>query len=180
MVLEVLKTVRPPRVLCLSKADLTQRPHRERWLERAGEYASIVEVSAIARRNLHALIDALLPLLPVGAPLYPPTELTNANREFRLGEIIREKIYLLTEEEVPYRTAVRVDEVRVSTLTQPPRTSIHATILVAGERYKAMLIGAGGRMVREIRLAARPDLERLLDSKVTLELRVAVETGWLD
>lgn len=173
MVLEELQKLQQPRLLCLNKADLRRRPHRADWMERASGYAGCVEVSAIARRGLDTLIAAITPLLPSGPPLYGQGEKTNAHIEFRIGEIIREKIYLLTDEEVPYRTAVRVDEWHPSEGESVP--SIRATILVAGDRYKAMLIGAQGRMIRSIRTAARKDLAQLLGARVSLEITVRVD-----
>lgn len=177
MVLDTLAHCPQPRVLCVNKSDLRDRPHRDAWFARAAEYTAVAEVSAIARRGIEPLIDTLLGLLPPGEPLYPPTDLTNAHRDFRIAECIREKIYLLTGEEVPYRTAVRLDEAtteeRIGNLG--PRTRLRATILVANDRYKAMLIGAGGRMVKKIRAAARGDLQRLLGTPVALDLTVRTD-----
>ncbi|MBX3745245.1 MAG: GTPase Era [Verrucomicrobiae bacterium] len=177
MVLDTLAHCPQPRVLCLNKSDLRERPHRDAWIARAGEYSALAEVSAIARRGIEPLIDTLLALLPPGEPLYPPSDLTNAHRDFRIAECIREKIYLLTGEEVPYRTAVRLDATDTEQREPPakPRTRITATILVANDRYKAMLIGAGGQMVKKIRAAARGDLQRLIGTPVALDLNVRTD-----
>lgn len=176
LVIEVLERLAQPKVLCLTKSDLRRRPHCAEWLDGPGAYVARVEVSAVAQRGLDGLVESLLALLPVGVPLYPEDQATNAGLEFRMAEVIREKIYLLTGEEVPYRTSVRLDatEERAGRDGQP-LTAIQAVILVAQDRYKAMLIGARGRMIRDIGSEARTDLERLVGRKVFLSLRVAVD-----
>ncbi len=177
-VLELLATLPLPKVLCINKSDLRSRPHRQAWQDRREGYAAVVEVSALAARGLDALIAALLPLLPVGPALYPPDEITNASRDFRIGEMVREKIYLLTEEEVPYRTAVRVE--LIEERPQPkgePILHIEARVLVADKRYKGMLIGQGGRMIRDIGTAARSDLQKILGRRIHLALSVKVDRG---
>jgi GTP-binding protein Era len=176
MVLEALKSVTQPKILCLAKADLRARPHLQAWKEHGGLYAATLEVSAVNRKNLDLLASTLLERLPVGPPLYPESEFTNARREFQIAEVIREKIYILTGDEVPYRTAVKVDAIE----ERPSRAGVdlfevHAEIQVAHLRYKSMLIGAKGRMVRNIGASARKDLEALLGRKVFLRLRVAVD-----
>lgn len=181
MVGEVLAGVSVARVLCLNKRDHPERLHRKAWLDRASGYVSVVEVSALRKEGLEALLDVIWDLLPEGEPMYGPEEFTNASREFRITEAIRERIYDLTEEEVPYRTAVRLDTMEtVETPSGRERLRLQATILVAEERYKAMVIGAGGRMVREIRLGARLELERLMNCRVELELRVKVDRSAVD
>lgn len=182
MVIEALSGVTQPRVLCLNKSDLKEREFRDAWFVRAQKYASVVEVSATQRVNLEALIDVVLPFLPVGEPLFPVGEVTNASLSFRVGEMIREKIYLQTEEEVPYRTAVRVNvaEERPRATAKPgaePVLHVEADLLVAEERYKGMLIGAGGARIRDIGTAARRELERVFRKRVRLELNVRVDTS---
>lgn len=176
MVIEALASITQPRILCLNKADLRRRPQREAWLARKATYSTVLEVSAHQRTGLGALLDALAPLLPEGPALYPPGEVTNVHRDFRIAEVIREKVYLLTDDEVPYRTAIELDKVedRVGRDGQP-LIHVKAGILVVAERYKGMLIGAGGRKIREIGIAARQDLEPLLGRQVFLDLAVIVD-----
>jgi GTPase len=176
MVVEALATLTQPRILCLNKADLRHRPHLEAWSTRKTGYTAVLETSAFTRTGLVALLDALAPLLPEGPALYPAGEITNVHREFRIAEIIREKVYLLTDEEVPYRTAIELDKVedRAGRDGQP-LIHVKAAILVAAERYKGMLIGAGGRKIREIGIAARQDLEALLGRQVFLDLAILVD-----
>lgn len=177
-VLTALERVEQPRLLCLSKADVHRRPHRDLWLARAREanYAGFVEVSALTRRGLAELNESILRLLPEGEPLYPSGEVTNVHRDFRIAETVREQVFLQTGDEVPYRTAVTLDEVvEAASPTGAPRMRVRAAILVAEERYKGMLIGAGGSKVREMRLAARRELERWLGFRVSLALVIRVD-----
>jgi GTP-binding protein Era len=175
MVEERIARASQPRILCLNKSDLKERPHRDHWLSRKEGYAAVVEVSAARRENLEALINEILPRLPEGERLYPDDEITNASLQFRLAEIIREKIYLLTDEEVPYRTAVRLDSCDAPAAESGARGRlVRATILVSADRYKAMLIGAGGQMIRKIRVAAQKDISGILGEPARLELMVKV------
>lgn len=181
LVLETLAQVPQPKLLCLTKADLPSREARDAWKERQAGYAAVIGVSAVRKTGLDLLIDAALALLPEGPPLYEPGDRTNAHRDFRIAEVVREKIYLLTNEEVPYRTAVQLENIRERREKQAGDfLHVKALILVAEERYKGMLIGARGRMIREIGVAARPDIEKLLGRKVYLELHVRVDKGLPD
>lgn len=176
MVTELLTTVSQPRILCLNKSDLGRRPYRDAWYERRANYSALVEVSARTGRGLNNLIAAIAPLMPEGPPLYPATDVTNVHRDFRVAEVIREKVYLLTEAEVPYRTGIELDLVE-NRKNKDGKEFIHvkAAILVAAERYKGMLIGRNGQKIREIGVAARKDLEPLLGSQVFLDLAVIVD-----
>ena len=171
-----LRLVTVPKVLCLNKSDLPERPFRGAWLNQTSGYAATFEVSAVTRGNVDALAKAIVQLLPAGAPLYPPDQVTNADRTFLIAEIIREKVYLLTGEEVPYRTSVEVDVVE----ERPDRAGkpmwvVKAEILAADDRYQRMLIGVGARKIKEIGTAARRELEVLLNRKVFLDLDVVVD-----
>lgn len=177
MALEALAPLTLPKILCLTKLDIPDLRHREPWLEHASGYQATIELSALTGRNLDVLVRTLLPLLPVGPALYEPGDQTNASRDFRIAEIIREKIYLLTGEEVPYRTAVQLDHIRERTEKQAGSfLHVKAIVLVAEDRYKGMLIGAAGKKIKEIGVAARPDIEKLLGRKIYLELSVRVDS----
>lgn len=180
MVRKALAGVTQPRLLCLSKADVPERPARDRWLALAADYAEVIEVSALAGTGLDRLLAAAIARLPEGPPLYPPDELTNAHRSFQIAELIREQVYLRTDDEVPYRTDVEVgtvEEVRDAR----GRTGLRvlASVLAANERYQRMLIGVGAQKIRGIRHAARAELRRRFGCPVDLELDVVVEPGLL-
>ncbi|NGO39508.1 GTPase Era [Limisphaera ngatamarikiensis] len=176
MVWEALQGVTQPRLLCLNKSDLPERPYVDAWKQRRDQYAGWYEVSAYTGQGLEDLVQGILQHLPVGPRLYPEDQITNAHQRFLIGEIIREKVYLLMDEEVPYRTAVEVHAVEESRDRQGrPMYHIKASILAANPRYQRMLIGAGGRRIREIGQAARVDLEAQLGRKVFLDMDVLVD-----
>ncbi|NQU11993.1 GTPase Era [bacterium] len=187
-VTELVARATQPRILCLNKSDLPRRPFQGQWLARAvggagagPGYAAVVNVSALRGDNIERLIDAILERLPVGPPLYPDGQVSNVTNEFWLAELIREKLYLLTRQEVPYTATVTVEQVEDRRGKDGrPLVYIKAAILTTDERHQRMLIGAGGRKVREIGSAARHELEVAMNRKVFLDLSVLVDDQWLD
>lgn len=176
MVLEALQGVSQPRLLCVNKCDVPDRPYQEVWKARQAEYAGYYEVSAYTGQGLEALVEGILAHLPEGPLLYPEDQVTNANQRFLISELIREKVYLMMDEEVPYRTAVEVHAIeRTQDKAGRPMLHIKASILAANPRYQRMLIGAGGRRIREIGQAARMDLEAQFGQKVFLDMDVLVD-----
>jgi GTP-binding protein Era len=178
MVREVLAKVGQPRVLVINKADLPyeERPHRERWLEAARGYDAMAEVSGLMKQGLDALVEIILQRLPFGPPLYGETDTTNTTREFQIGELIREQIYLQMGDEIPYRTMVELDSFKeVKDPLGLPEFEINATIIASNERYKAMLIGQGGARIKQIRQFARRRLKEELGKPVRLDLEVLVD-----
>jgi GTP-binding protein Era len=171
----------PPRILVLNKLDLPNRPFRDEWLARGPKYAAVVEVSARDTRNIELLIQAILRHLPVGPPQYPDGQVTNVTNEFWLAELIREKLYLQTSQELPYTATVQVEQIedRHDKAGQA-LVYVKAAILTTDERHQRMLIGAGGRKVREIGSAARKELEVALNRKVFLDLAVLVDANWME
>lgn len=175
MVIEALREIQQPKILCLSKKDLKKRPHRKAWVVHFPAYAEVLDVSAVSKNNLKRLCRTILRHLPVGHALYPPEQTSNVHRDFQIGEIIREKVYLLTQDEVPYRTAVEMHgvEERLDAKGQA-RLDVKASLLAANERYQRMLIGAQGQMIQRIGTAARIELEQTFARKVFLDLDVMV------
>jgi len=135
----------------------------------------IVRISALRKENLQALLDAMLAMLPEGEPFFPEDDLTDMPTRFFVGEIVREKIFELLEEELPYQSTVSVVAFR-----EGPTVGIKAEIVVQRETQKAIVIGEGGRMIRELGTRARRDIEAFLGRKVFLELFVKVRPGWRD
>jgi GTPase len=133
-------------------------------------------VSAVTGENLDRLRDEIFRLLPEGAPLYPEDDLSDRNQRFFMGEIIREKIILLTRQEIPHAAAVVVES---STFQEGAGLwRIHATIYVEKESQKSIVIGTGGRLLREIGRSARLELQGFLQGRVYLELWVKVRKNW--
>jgi GTP-binding protein Era len=180
IVLAVLAKQAKPKILCLNKSDQPYRRYRSPWFMKQKEYAAVVEVSAIDRLNLDALVQEIIKHLPVGPALYPPEQVSNATREFTFAEIIREQIYLQTGEEVPYRTKVELDAIEETTNAGgKPLLRVKATILTPSDRYQRMLIGAKARMVKSLRLGAQSQLRKLAGKKVALDLEVLVDEKML-
>lgn len=180
IVLAVLAKQPKPKILCLNKADLPYRRYRSPWFMKQDDYAAVVELSAIDGKNLEALITEIIQRLPVGEPLYPPEQVSNATREFSFAEVIREQVYLQTGEEVPYRTRVELDAIEEAvSVTGRPQLKIKATILTPTDRYQRMLIGAKARMVKSLRLGAQNQLRKLTGKKVALDLEVLVDKQML-
>ncbi|MGN7720869.1 GTPase Era [Chitinophaga sp. 22620] len=148
---------------------------RER-LEKWGKAKAIVFISAIQKKGLGDLKTAILQLLPESEPFYPEDTLTDRSTRFFVAELIREKIFHLFDEEIPYHTAVLVTQFQEkNTLTK-----ISAEIIVTRETQKGIILGEKGKSIREIGSQARVDIEKFLDRKVFLELHVKVRGKWRD
>lgn len=136
----------------------------------------VVTVSALNQKDFSELIDAIVDLLPEGDPFYSEDELTDLPVKFFVGEIVREKIFQLFGDEIPYHTAILVNEFKEkSTLVK-----IQADIIVQRETQKMILIGEGGKMIKKIGSLARTDIEQFLEQKVFLELFIKVRPKWRD
>ena len=139
-------------------------------------FAAIVPVSAASGFALDALIAELRALLPESPPIYGADEITDRDERFLAAEFVREKIFRLLGEEVPYRTTVAIDEFR----HEGEVRRIRATVLVDRENQRAILVGAGGAKMKQIGTGARVEMERLFGGKVFLEIWVRVRKGWAD
>jgi GTPase len=177
-IIDSLAKVRTPVLLIINKVDLIAK---ERLLPLMQEYSSlysfaeIIPVSAL-KRDLGGLLDALLKRMPKGPKYFPDDQLTDQPERFIVSEIIREKIFELTKEEIPYSTAVMIDQVK----EEPGLTRIDATIFVDRDSQKGIVIGKNGALLKEIGTRARLDAEKLLGVKVFLQLWVKVKKGWRD
>jgi GTP-binding protein Era len=170
-----------PKILVLNKLDLPERYYRDTWLERGPKYASVVEVSALKNKNIELLIQAIFRHVPVGPAQYPAGQVTNVTNEFWLAELIREKLYLQTNQEVPYTATVHVEQVEDRQDKQGrPLVYIKAAILTTDDRHQRMLIGQGAKKIKEIGSAARKELEVAMNKKVFLDLTVLVDKEWIE
>jgi GTP-binding protein Era len=140
------------------------------------ELAAIVPVSATAGTNVGALLQAVAALLPEGPALFEPDDITTVNERVLAAEILREKLFRLLGEEVPYGTAVEIEQFE----TRGALRRIHAVVLVAKQSQKGMVIGKSGEKLKAIATPARQDMERLFGGKVFLELWVKVRKGWAE
>jgi GTP-binding protein Era len=163
-----------PKILVINKSDSRGR-YADEYRGWADEFDATFEISALQGHNLKALMEKLIELMPEGEYMYPPEQLTNADREFRIAELIREKLFMRLREEVPYSTTVEVDEIseRDNGLMY-----IHARILTNAPRYKRMIIGSGARNIKSVGQAVRKEMEMIMNRKVFLDLDVDVEERW--
>ncbi len=168
-----------PKVLAVNKIDLVGRERMLPMLEQCREAvpeAEIVPVSALTGENVEELLGTLKRMLPEGPSMMPEDEYTDQSERMLAAEMIREKLFLKVHEEVPFSSAVRVEQFA----EEPERKLIRIAALIVVERdsHKAIVIGAGGRMIKEIGTAARLELEEMLGSRVFLELHVKVDPHW--
>lgn len=168
-----------PCVVVLSKIDqVTASKVKEAisYFQSQAYTKNVLAVSALKGFDQSSFIQPLLDLLPEGMPFFEADQITDLNTRFFVGEIIREKIFELYEEEIPYHATVLVTAFK----EQPKLIKITADIIVQRESQKSILIGAGGKGIKEIGIRARKDIEKFLDSKIYLELYVKVRDKWRD
>ncbi len=182
-VLGELKRAGRPIVLLINKVDRA-RP-RDRLLPfiaemsaRAG-FADIVPLSALKRANLGQLPEVIARHLPESPPLYPPEQVTDAGDRFMAAEIIREKLTLRLQQELPYGLMVEIEGLGEAE-DEPGKLVVQAVIWVERTGQKAIVIGKGGELLKEVGRAARLDLRRHFGRPVHLELWVKVREGWSD
>ncbi len=174
---------RPPRapvILALNKVDLVGKPlllpRIARWHE-AYPFPEIVPISAREGDNVAQLEAILVRLLPEGHPFYPSEDLSDRPERFFIAEVIREQAFALLHQELPYALAVEVQAVRARE-GREDLTDVEATIYVEKDSQKAIVIGAGGEMLKRIGSRARPEIEELLGTRVFLRLWVRVLESW--
>ena len=136
----------------------------------------MIPISALKRKGLNALLDMVIAALPAGPAYFPEDQITDQPARFMAAEIIREQILLNTSEEIPYATTVIVENFEEGAKL----TRIAATIYCERDGQKGILVGKGGQMLKKIGTSARLQIERMLGTKVFLELYVKAEPGWRD
>ncbi|MDR0717744.1 MAG: GTPase Era [Azoarcus sp.] len=140
------------------------------------EFAEIVPLSAARGHNCDALVTAAAALLPHGAPLYGEDEITDRSERFLAAEFLREKLFRLLGDELPYGLAVEIEKFE----SDGGLRRIHAAVIVGKPAHKGIVIGKGGEKLKRAASEARADLERLFDGKVFLEVWVKVRRSWAD
>ncbi|MCI2898468.1 GTPase Era [Staphylococcus sp. SUC_1.2] len=177
-IMEMLKNVKTPVFLVLNKIDLVHPdaliPKIEKY-KTYMDFTEIVPISALEGLNVDHFIDVLKDYLPEGPKYYPDDQISDHPEQFVVGEIIREKILHLTSEEIPHAIGVNVDRMIKES---EERVRIEATIFVERDSQKGIVIGKGGKKLKEVGKRARRDIEMLLGSKVYLELWVKVQKDW--
>ena len=177
--LHELAELKAPLIIVINKLDLVPRPQLLPMIEelhRDFPASEIVPVSALRGENIDELIATIKRMLPVGPSLMPEDEYTDQTERMIAEEVVREKIFLAMRQEIPFSTAVRVENF----VDEPERKLKRIAVVIVVERdsHKGMLIGAGGRTLKKIGTAARLELEDVFETRVFLEMRVKVEPGW--
>jgi len=176
--IDVARRIGTPVVLVLNKVDLLKDkaallPLIEEY-KAVYDFADYVPVSAVKKIGLDELRRVILERLPEGPAYFPEDYVTDQPERFLAGELIREKVLLATRQEVPHSVTVMVDKWEET----PKITRIYATIRVERDGQKAIVIGSGGAMLKQIGTLARQEMEKLFGLKIYLDLHVRVEPGW--
>ena len=177
-IIEKLKKIKTPVFLVLNKIDLISP---DELLDRVESYqetipfAGIIPISVLQGNNVQELMTTLTNHLPEGPQYYPSDQITDHPEYFVVSELIREKILHLTKEEIPHSVAVTVDKMQKDEFD---KVHVYANIIVERPTQKGIIIGKSGKLLKEIGVRARKDIEQLLGNKVYLELWVKVEKDW--
>jgi GTP-binding protein Era len=177
-ILQQLKEVKTPISLVINKIDLID--HRQvlpliQTYQQYFPFAEYVPVSALKQVNIDALTRSMVHYLPVGPRYFPTDQLTDQPERFLIAEFIREQIFSQTEQEVPYQTAVMIEQM---VETDSGMLRVEATVYVERDSQKGILIGKRGNRLRQIGQAARQEIERRLNTHVYLALWVKVRKDW--
>ncbi len=171
--------LKAPAIVILNKADTVngeQLKTTAAFFEAQPYCKEVVSLSALKQTGIDELLKSILTYLPEGQPFYEGDDLSDMPTKFFVGEMIREKIFLLYGEEIPYHATVLVQEFKEKTTL----TKISAEIIVQRETQKVIILGSGGSMIKKLGTDARKDIEAFLGRKVFLELFVKVRPKWRD
>lgn len=176
-----MDSIKSPAILVLNKIDLIER---EKLLPMISSYAemfpfkAVVPISALSGDGANHILDEILKLVPMGPRYFPEDIPTDATERFLAAEIVREKVFLQTGQELPYSTAVLIEDFKEEEAKN--KVTIHASIVVERSSQKGMMIGKGGSKLKQIGTSARIDIEKLLGAKVNLKLWVKVKKKWAE
>ncbi len=172
-------SLKVPSIVVLNKIDVADK----KKIEEAKDFFSekkyckkVIVISALKKTGIKELLDEIISLLPEGEPFYQDDNLSDLPMKFFVGEIIREKIFYLYQDEIPYHATVLVQEFKEKTTL----TKISADIILQRETQKGIVLGEGGKMIKELGTQARRDIEAFIGNKVFLELFVKVRPKWRD
>ncbi len=175
--IEKVRKSNMPVIVLVNKIDLSNQEEVVKLFDYWTETfpgADVFPISAKERFNIEPIFDRILELLPEGPPFFPKNELTDRNERFFLQEIIREKILLNYQKEIPYSVEVEVEEFKESEQI----INVRAIIYVSRESQKGIIIGHQGKMIKKVGTEARQDAEEFFDKKIFMELYVKVDKDW--
>jgi len=178
-ILGIVRKIQKPKILVINKTDKNEKTYMPQYEFLKDEIKDYFEISSLKKQHLKPLIDKIFDLLPrstyeVDSGHYDYPLLTMNSKEF-ISELIREKVFLMMGEEIPYTTTVVTDEIKER---KNNTTFIKSRILTTHDKYKAMLIGKKGRKIKEIGSYARKEIELAINKKVYLDLRVETDPHW--
>jgi GTP-binding protein Era len=168
-----------PALVIINKADAVNEEDIAKATEFFKKHSyckEVIVISALKKKGIQKLLEVIINLLPDGAPFYEGDDISDLPTKFFVSELIREKIFLLYGEEIPYHATVLVQEFKEKTTL----IKIGADIIVQRETQKGIILGEGGKMIKQLGTLARKDIEEFLGSKVFLELFVKVRPKWRD
>jgi GTP-binding protein Era len=171
--------LKAPAIVILNKVDKAteeQLAAAIAFYEQQPYCKKVVTISALRKKGIEELLQSILDYLPEGVPFFEGDDISDLPTKFFVSEMIREKIFLLYEEEIPYHATVLVQEFKEKTTL----TKIVADIIVQRETQKGIVLGEGGKMIKQLGTMARKDIEEFLQRKVFLELFVKVRPKWRD
>jgi GTPase len=171
--------LKAPGIVLINKTDQASKQKVQEAIQffKAKKYCTeILAISALKGMNVQEMVQLILKHLPEGMPFFGPDELTDLPTRFFVAELIREKVFYLYQEEIPYHTTVIVNEFKEKTTL----VKIVADIIVQRETQKGIMLGQGGKMIKQLGTEARKDIEKFLERKVFLELFVKVRPKWRD
>ncbi len=172
-------SLKVPSIVVLNKIDVADKKKIEEakiFFSEKKYCKKVIVISALKKTGIKELLDEIISLLPEGEPFYQDDNLSDLPMKFFVGEIIREKIFYLYQDEIPYHATVLVQEFKEKTTL----TKISADIILQRETQKGIVLGEGGKMIKELGTQARKDIEAFIGNKVFLELFVKVRPKWRD
>lgn len=176
---EYMERIKGPAIMVLNKIDLIDRKKVLPFIDSYSKlfpFKAVVPVSAMTGDGMDGLFAEILSQLPMGPRYFPEDIPTDASERFLCAEIIREKVFLLTGQEIPYSTAVLIESFKED--VDKKMVTIHAAIVLEKQSQKGIVIGKGGKKLKNIGIAARKDIEALIGEKVLLKLWVKVKKNW--
>ncbi len=168
-----------PAIVIINKADIVKDEeinNAKEFFQHQRYCKAVAVISALRKKGVDKLLEKILDLLPEGAPFYEGDNLSDLPTKFFVGELIREKIFYLYQDEIPYHATVLVQEFK----EKQTLVKIAADIILQRETQKGIVLGEGGKMIKELGTRARKDIEQFLGRKVFLELFVKVRPKWRD
>ena len=177
-VLNILNSINVPVILVFNKMDLIDnidkfKKNSDKFVN-GYKFKNVVNISALNKENIDKLIDAIEEALPEGPKYYDENQITDSIERFIVAELIREKIFYLTKDEVPHSIAVEIEEMR----ELEDSTEVYACIICERDSQKKILIGKNGEMIKKIKQYSKKDIKKLLGCSIYLELFVKVDKDW--